>query len=139
MRLLIVLLKRAWILPCSCIGLLVAGVVLLLGGRMARGPGVLEFSLHECRAECGRLAAGLPYRAITLGQIIVAVTREDLAACRAHELAHVRQYQRWGLAFFPAYLASSLWQWLRGGAAYRDNCFEVQARIESGEEKARGQ
>lgn len=45
-----------------------------------------------------------------------------------HELVHVRQYERWGIAFWPAYLLSSLWVRIRGGNAYWDNPFERQAR-----------
>jgi hypothetical protein len=51
---------------------------------------------------------------------------------RAHEQAHVRQYERWGLFFFVAYPAASLWQLLRCRRPYLDNWFEVQARERSG-------
>jgi len=51
-----------------------------------------------------------------------------LAEYRAHEHAHVRQYERWGVLFFVLYAASSLWEALCGKAAYRDNHFERQAR-----------
>jgi hypothetical protein len=47
--------------------------------------------------------------------------------CRTHELVHVRQYERWGPLFVPAYLASSAIIWLRGGDPYRDNPFEREA------------
>ncbi|HMO84113.1 MAG TPA: hypothetical protein PKC18_04240 [Lacipirellulaceae bacterium] len=50
-----------------------------------------------------------------------------LEACRAHELVHVRQYERWGPLFVPAYLACSAVIWLRGGDAYLDNPFEREA------------
>jgi hypothetical protein len=40
---------------------------------------------------------------------------------------HVRQYERWGPAFLPAYLLSSLLQLLRGRNPYRENHFERQA------------
>jgi hypothetical protein len=46
---------------------------------------------------------------------------------RAHEQVHVRQYERWGPFFVPAYLASSLWQGLCGRHLYRDNHFERPA------------
>ena len=46
----------------------------------------------------------------------------------AHEQAHVRQYERWGVFFFVAYPAASLWQLLRCRRPYIDNWFEVQAR-----------
>jgi hypothetical protein len=41
---------------------------------------------------------------------------------------HVRQYERWGPLFVPAYLVSSLVLWLRGRDPYWDNPFEVEAR-----------
>jgi hypothetical protein len=39
----------------------------------------------------------------------------------------VRQYEIWGPAFLPAYLASSLWQWVKGAHPYWDNRFEREA------------
>jgi hypothetical protein len=46
---------------------------------------------------------------------------------------HVRQYERWGVLFFPLYAASSLWQLARGRDPYRDNRFEREAfRLGSG-------
>ena len=70
----------------------------------------------------------MPFRAIALGHVVIAVGRIELDAMRAHEQVHVRQCERWGIAFFPAYAASSLWQLLRGRNAYWDNHFEVEAR-----------
>jgi hypothetical protein len=40
---------------------------------------------------------------------------------------HVRQYERWGPFFIPAYLLCSVWLMLRGYNAYLDNPFEVEA------------
>jgi hypothetical protein len=112
-------------------GLALAGIVVLLRGRARRSAGTLEACFRDDEASCGRLARRLRFRAITLGHVIVAVTREDLERSRAHELVHVRQYERWGIAFFPAYAASSLWQWLKGRRAYWDNGFEIEARRRS--------
>jgi len=39
----------------------------------------------------------------------------------------VQQYERWGPLFVPAYLGSSLLQWLRGQDPYRSNWFEREA------------
>ena len=80
----------------------------------------------------------LPYRAITFGHVIVAVTETELGRCREHERVHVRQYAHWG-PFFPlAYAATSAWQLLNGRRAYWDNYFEVQARKDSGENARTG-
>ena len=69
----------------------------------------------------------LRFDAITLGHVILALDCLCLEAVRAHEHVHVRQYERWGALFVPAYLAASVWQGLRGGALYRDNVFEREA------------
>ena len=76
----------------------------------------------------------LPFNAITLGHLIAAVSAAELQRLSRHERAHVAQYERWGLLFFVAYPAASLWQWVHGRRAYFDNGFEVQAREVAGEE-----
>lgn len=53
---------------------------------------------------------------------------EELQRLRAHEQAHVAQYERWGPLFLVAYPLAGLAAWLRGRDAYHDNPFEVQAR-----------
>ena len=75
------------------------------------------------------LLASRPFRAeaMTLGHVILGRNRRCLDRCRAHELAHVRQVERWGPFFLPAYLAASLWAHLSGRHYYRDNWFEVDA------------
>lgn len=112
-----------WALPCSATGLLLAAGLLLAGGEARRVAGVLEVGLRP-----GRGPWRLPFEAITLGHVILGRDLATLAALRAHELVHVRQYERWGLFFFVAYPAASLVQLLRGRRAYRDNPFEVEAR-----------
>lgn len=110
-------------------------VVLFLGGRAKRENGTLEVTFRKGLSSCGKSAKSLPFRGITFGHVILAVTEEELECLRAHELVHVRQYERWGIFFFPAYIASSIWQLLRGRRAYWDNYFEVQARSECKAEK----
>lgn len=116
-----------WASPNTLLGL-VAGLVLLLsGGGVARERGVLEFSggwLGE-RARCA--PAAIRFTALTLGHTILGTCAADLAAVRDHEHVHVRQYERWGPFFLPAYAVSSLWQVLHGRRGYRDNVFERQA------------
>ena len=120
--------RLLWAAPCSVVGLAFAAPLLLLGGRARGHAGTLEVCWRADDAACGRLARQLPYRAITLGHVIVGVTAQALDSSRAHERVHVRQHERWGAFFFPAYAASSLWQWLRGRRPYWDNAFEIQAR-----------
>ena len=45
---------------------------------------------------------------------------------------HVRQYERWGIFFLPAYALSSLWQLAHGRDWYRDNRFELRAYAAGG-------
>jgi hypothetical protein len=68
--------------------------------------------------------------AMTLGHTILAVDEAAFYGTWTHEIVHVRQYERWGVLFVPAYLISSIWIKARGGDAYWDNPFEVQARAE---------
>lgn len=120
--------RLLWAAPCSALGLLSAGIVLLLGGRARWASGALEVTYRDSMASCGKLARKLPFRGMVFGHVILAVTAEELLVIGAHERIHVQQYERWGLLFFVAYAASSFWQWLHGRRAYWDNHFEGQAR-----------
>jgi hypothetical protein len=124
--------RLVWAAPCSLVGLAVCGAVLLCGGRARRNAGTLEVCLQRGRPGEGWLLRVLPFRAITLGHVIVAASPLEMERLRAHELVHVRQYERWGPLFFAAYAGSSLWQLLRGRRAYWDNHFEVEARALEG-------
>ena len=120
--------KVLWAAPCSAVGLMFAAALLLFGGRVKFFAGTLEVTFRQNKSLCGRGARWLPFRAITFGHVIVAVTQQELEHLRAHERAHVEQYERWGVMFFLAYAASSIWQILMGRRAYWDNYFEVEAR-----------
>ncbi len=61
------------------------------------------------------------YVAITLGHVIV-FSREPTPELWRHELEHVKQYRRYGLAFLPLYL------WLYARHGYKDHPFEREAR-----------
>jgi hypothetical protein len=65
--------------------------------------------------------------AITFGHVVLGRDRETLRLTRAHERVHVRQYERWGPAFIPAYLCASMWGFLTGSGAYAGNAFEREA------------
>lgn len=65
--------------------------------------------------------------AITLGRHVFA-WRAMNERETAHELAHVRQWQRLGWRFPIVYLAASLRARSSGGHWYQDNRFEVEAR-----------
>jgi hypothetical protein len=78
------------------------------------------------------LRRGFPFSgavaAITLGHVVVGVSLDALAATRAHERAHVRQFERWGVLLLVLYPLAGLFAWVRGGHPYRDNRFEREAR-----------
>lgn len=111
-------LRYLWALPWSLVGGLLApffrrryvvrGVLLAEGARWPR-----------------RL--GWRYRAITFGHVVLSVDDLDQDMLE-HELVHVRQYERWGPLFIPAYLVGSLRALVRGRHHYRDNPFEIAAR-----------
>ena len=114
-----------WASPGSLIGI-TAGLLSVAGG------GIIRRSDHtlECHGPLLRwMLRRRPFRAraMTLGHVIIACDQQCLDATRAHERVHVRQYERWGPAFLPAYLVSSAWLWLRGFDPYLDNPFEVEA------------
>jgi hypothetical protein len=125
----ITLLKYLWVSPASTVGVIAALLALLLGGRAQIHTGVLEVSLQKLSAHSKSRRRRLPFAAITLGHVVIAVHQEDQARYRAHERIHVAQYTRWGALFFIAYPMESLWQLLQGRRPYLDNRFEVQARL----------
>jgi hypothetical protein len=101
-----------------------------LGARWRWADGALEVA----GGYAGRWLARrrVPFAALTLGHVVLAVDAQSLAALRTHEREHVRQYERWGALFGPAYLLSSLWQGLRGADPHRANHFERQAYAVAG-------
>lgn len=121
-------LRYAWAAPCSAVGLSLVLPLVFFGARFYWIYGVLEVALPPQQKPGFRTLHRLPFCALTLGHIVIGLTVRDLQRSRAHEHEHVKQYERWGLFFFLAYPASSLYQWLLGNKPYWDNWFEVQAR-----------
>ena len=119
-------LRWLWASPATLVGLGLAAPALASGATLRRVDNVLEIA-------GGLLLRRLPsaprfgFVAITFGHVVVGVDHQCLARVRAHERVHVRQYERWGLLFFPLYLASSLVQIVRGRDPYLDNVFEREA------------
>ena len=66
--------------------------------------------------------------AITIGRDIWCWRELDEAEL-AHELCHVRQWDQYGLAFVGAYVLASLVALSTRRHWYRDNAFEVAARV----------
>lgn len=112
--------RYTWAAPATAVGLAAALFAVLLGARARVVDGVVEVA-------GGWLPPVLRFEAITFGHVVLGATHTALCDLRSHERVHVRQYERWGLLFFPAYLGSSLVQWLRGRDPYLDNRFEREA------------
>lgn len=115
-----------WALPTTCIGLLLAAAAVVTGGRARIVEGVLEAHGGAAAWVLRRVGAS----AMTLGHVVIAVDQQAHERCRGHERIHVRQCERWGPLFLPAYGLASLVARLRGGGWYRDNRFEQEARGE---------
>ncbi len=127
MRLVLQLFAFAWASPYTLFGLSIGTLGLLTGGEAHRRGRTIEFHGGAVKWLILRLPRGQFTLAMTLGHTILGQTRSSLDIAREHEMVHVRQYERWGVLFVPAYLLSSLVIWLRGGRAYRDNPFEREA------------
>ena len=124
-----VLLRYLWAAPNTLLGLPLLLAALLCGARCALHCGVIEVHGGILRPLFrSGLCLGGGISAMTFGHLVIARDRFHLEISRAHELVHVRQYERWGPLFIPAYLLASLWAQLRGGNYYRDNYFEREAR-----------
>jgi len=119
--------RIVWASPYTLIGLLIGTIGLCTGGRVQVRAGVIEFHSGAVKWLLARLPGGPFALAITFGHTVLGQTGAALDICRAHERVHVRQYERWGPLFGPAYLLCSLVLWLRGKDAYRDNPFEREA------------
>jgi hypothetical protein len=118
------ILRYGWAFPTTLLGLLFANLLWLTGARTQRVEGVLEVS-------GGWLAQKLTQRsgfaALTLGHVVLGCSAACLQHLRIHEHVHVRQVERWGFLFVPAYLLAGLWQLVNRRHAYYDNPFEREA------------
>ncbi|MCO6047730.1 hypothetical protein NG895_27820 [Aeoliella sp. ICT_H6.2] len=115
-----------WAGPNSLLGLLLGLATLATGGRAQVRRGVVEF-YGGMASWLLRHLAPEGILAMTLGHTILGLSSAALDYARDHEHVHVRQYQRWGPFFLPAYGWCSLVAWWAGRRAYRDNYFEREA------------
>jgi hypothetical protein len=122
-------LRYSWAAPTTLVGLVAGVLTLCSGGRVQCRRGALEFHGGFARW----FAEKWCFMAMTLGHVILGRDPLCLEFCRDHEQAHVRQVERWGIAFIPAYLIASVLAWCRGDHYYRDNWFERDARRACGE------
>jgi len=118
-----------WAFPTTFLGLLFlppalvsrTGGARVIDGVLELHGGPVAFFLRRCTLLRGGASA------MTLGHVVLGRDERLLALTRTHERVHVRQCERWGPLFIPAYLLASALAWLRGGHFYRDNVFEREA------------
>lgn len=121
-------LAYVWAGPNTLLGLVLALLCRGGGGRVRVVDGVVEAGGGWLRPLL-RLAptGGGGAAAMTIGHVVIAVDQPTLDRTRVHERVHVRQYERWGPLFIPAYFLASLTAHLRGRHAYLGNRFEREA------------
>lgn len=125
------LLAMIWAFPNTLLGLVVGNFAVLFGAESQRVAGCWEFHGGLVTWLLQRAPIGSGALAMTIGHCILGQTESALEITRQHEHVHVRQYERWGPFFIPAYFTASLIAWLKGGNAYRDNAFEIEAYNEA--------
>ena len=121
-------LAYSWAFPATSVGLALVAVAAATGARVSVLDGVVEAHggiLDPLLRRWVPLRGGAS--AMTLGHVVVGRNAAALDRTRAHERAHVRQAERWGPFFIPAYFIASLVVAARGGHYYRDNRFERDA------------
>lgn len=120
-----------WALPLTFIGVVLFALpILLSGGSSRRVQGVLPGWLVQGRFG-DLLLRNHPVGAVNamaIGHLVVAERGMINQRILRHEMEHVRQAACWGVLFPLAYLVASAVALLRGGEAYWDNRFEVDAR-----------
>ena len=119
--------KIVWAFPNTLIGLTVGVLALMTGGKHQFRGGCIEFYGGFVTWALKRLPLIGGVLAMTLGHSVIGQTALGLAIAREHEHVHVRQYERWGPFFLPAYFGMSAWLWLQGRDCYRENPFEIEA------------
>jgi hypothetical protein len=121
------LIRYLWAFPNTLVGLLFLPAAFRRGSGVQVVEGVLEIHGPLVAAVLRRLPIDGGAAAITFGHVVFGRTARTLVLTRTHERVHVRQCERWGPAFIPAYLLASAWAGLRGRGAYEGNYFEREA------------
>jgi hypothetical protein len=127
MPLILMWLGIVWASPYTLLGLLIGGIGLATGGRARRKGRAIEFHGGFVTWFVRHLPLGEFTLAFTLGHTVLGQTEAALDVAHAHEMVHVRQYEKWGPLMGVAYLGASLLLWLAGRDPYRDNPFEREA------------
>lgn len=124
--------RYVWASPTTLLGLVFVPAALVTGGAVCVVSGVLEIHgglVTLFLRHCTLLRGGAS--AMTLGHVVLGRNPSLLRLTRSHERVHVRQCERWGPLFVPAYVLASLVLWLRRRDPYHDNPFERQAYAEA--------
>ena len=116
-------LRYLWAGPTTLLGVAAATLAFATGGAGASTRGVLEVYGGFATWLLRRVGAS----AMTLGHVVLARDADAHEWAREHERIHVRQVERWGPLFLPAYALASAMAWARGAHYYFDNRFEVEA------------
>ena len=116
-----------WTFPNTMLGLMIGCLGLCTGGKVQRVNGCWEFHGGIVKNLLQLAPTGNGAMAMTLGHTILGQTRAALDISRAHEHVHVRQYEKLGPFFIPAYFAASFYAWITKRDPYRDNIFEIEA------------
>jgi hypothetical protein len=106
----------------TCLGLAIGAA---LCGRFRLVQGVVE--IHGPGVAWVLKRLWIPAAALTLGHCVLGQSEHSLRLTRQHERVHVRQYERWGPLFVPAYLLAAAWLFATGRDGYRENPFEREA------------
>ena len=125
--------RYAWASPATLVGIVPALIALASGARPRVIEGAVEVAGGGLRHWIARLPRPCRFGAITFGHLVISLDERTADCVRAHEQVHIRQYERWGVLFFPLYLGSSMAELVRGRDPYRDNRFEREACAQSGE------
>lgn len=126
-----------WAAPATIFGLGLAALGCLFGATARIREGVIEVAGGRLAAFASSAPPSIQFLAITFGHVVLGLSHSVLAQERAHENVHVRQYERWGVLFFPFYLGSSLVQLVMGRHPYWHNSFERRAFNHGAAESAR--
>jgi hypothetical protein len=123
--------RYLWASPATAVGVIFAALAMCAGATLRRVDGALEVAGGRLFRVLSLLPCPARFVAITFGHMILGIDHTVLSSARVHEHVHVRQYERWGVLFFPLYVGSSLVQVLRGRNPYLDNVFEREAYSKS--------
>ena len=120
--------RRLWTLPNTILGLALGALTFQV--PRLEPPGVVVFD-RSARGFSWILALVFRKTAVTYGHCVISA-RPLEGRVLQHELHHVRQYERWGPLYIPAYLV------LFAVRGYRRHPFELSADAAAGAAPAAG-